>query len=303
MTSDTSPGRTLIGLGELLWDCFADSRRPGGAPANVAYHACQLGLDGVVCTRVGTDADGDQLIEHLRNHGMNTRYVQRDADHPTGTVTVDASRPDDPSYTIHEDVAWDYLELSHDWRHLFRHAAAVCFGTLAQRTPRSRATIQAAVGSAQRALRVYDVNLRPPHYATSVIEASLHTANVFKLNQSELQTLAEMLGLAQTEPVARARALLERYGGSFTFVTRGAEGCLAVTPDEVAEVHGREIEVADAVGAGDAFTAALTFGLLRQAPLATVAEFANEVGGLVASQPGAMPDVRRELAELTSRLA
>ena len=91
----TIPGPSrpvIVGIGELLWDCFGDDRRPGGAPANVAFHANQLGARGLVISRVGTDDLSDALVAHLRDHGMDTRHVQRDDAHPTGTVTV-AMRP------------------------------------------------------------------------------------------------------------------------------------------------------------------------------------------------------------------
>ena len=67
--------KTVVGIGELLWDCFEDSRRPGGAPANVAFHAGQLGLHGVACSRVGDDGLGEELIRYLHDHGLSTEYV------------------------------------------------------------------------------------------------------------------------------------------------------------------------------------------------------------------------------------
>ena len=125
----------VVGLGELLWDCFNDSRRPGGAPANVAFQAGQLGCRGVVCSRVGCDPPGDDLVDFLAGQDLATDWIERDAEHPTGTVTVDTTRVDHPEYTIHERVAWDHLEFDAALEDLMAGAAAVCFGTLAQRAP------------------------------------------------------------------------------------------------------------------------------------------------------------------------
>ncbi len=157
----TAPG-IIIGLGELLWDCFGEERRPGGAPANVAYHAQLLGAQGVVCSRVGMDAWGVELLAFLRANGLDTAHVQRDEQHLTGRVTVHLDGSHGPSYTIHENAAWDHLAWTPEWETLAGSAAAVCFGTLAQRAPESRATVQRFLDAAPQALRVYDINLRPP---------------------------------------------------------------------------------------------------------------------------------------------
>ncbi len=296
--------KIVVGLGELLWDCFPDSRRPGGAPANVAYHAAQLGANGVVCSRVGQDADGDELLAYLRQHGLATACVQQDAAHPTGTVTVHTDRADSPSYTIHEDVAWDYLTLDDTWRGVLSQAAAICFGTLAQREPASRATIREALALGRAALRVYDVNLRPPFFERALVEGSLQHADVVKLNDQEVPTLGDLLGLPAETPAAFAAAMLARFACRFVCVTRGARGCVLVAESEApVEVPGQRVTVADTVGAGDAFTAGLTFGLIEEWPLHVTATFANRVGGLVASRPGAMPAVSDEYEALKAALA
>jgi fructokinase len=291
-----------IGLGEYLWDCFPDQRRPGGAPANVAYHADQLGLRGVVCTRVGDDADGAALRQHLADHGLAPEHVQVDRTHPTGTVSV-AFSDGEPHYTIHEDVAWDYLEATAAWEALAQSAAAICFGTLAQRNAASRTTILTLLDHASHALRVYDVNLRPPFIAADWIDAALQRADVFKLNQQEIPTVGDLLELPTTNPAEFGRAALARYHGRVTCVTRGAAGCTLIARDEIVEVPSRPVAVADAVGAGDAFTAGLVYGLLQGWPLATVGRFANAIGGLVASRAGAMPAVRDEFDELRREIA
>jgi len=294
----------VVGLGELLWDCFADSRRPGGAPANVAFHAGQLGCQGIVCSRVGRDRPGDELVAFLAGQGLQTEWVQRDASHPTGTVTVDTSRPDHPCFTIHEDVAWDYLAFDATLESLVSRAAAVCFGTLAQRSAASRETIHRAIGAVRPdCLVVYDVNLRQHFYQRDWIEASLRASQIAKLNAEEAIELDKLLGLHAQDPLPFAQGLLKRYGLDTVCFTRGERGCLLVRPQEAADEPGRPVEVADAVGAGDAFTAALLMSRLRRWPLRAQAAFANAVGGLVASHPGAMPILREQFAHLTREVS
>lgn len=292
----------VVGLGELLWDCFDDSRRPGGAPANVAFQACQLGSQGFVCSCVGRDPLGDELIDFLVGQGLNTAWIQRDADHPTGTVTVDTSQADHPSYVIHQDVAWDQIQADAPLCDLMRRAAAVCFGTLAQRSPTSRQAIYRALDAVQpECLVVYDVNLRQQWYERSWVEESLRRSKIVKLNADEVPILSRLLELGSEAYAAFATAVQQRFGIDTVCITRAEKGCLLIDGHEAVDLPGVPIEVADAVGAGDAFTAAMIVGRLRGWTLASQAAFANQVGALVASRPGAMPILGPEFSALTKR--
>lgn len=292
----------VVGLGELLWDIFADVRRPGGAPANVAFQAEQLGCRGVVCSRVGRDALGDELLKFLSEQGLTTDWIQRDPVHPTGTVTVDTSRADHPQYVIHEGVAWDYIALDDNVKQLMSRAAAICFGTLAQRSGPSRTAIQGALLEAPRdCLKVCDINLRQKWYDRESIESSLARSHFLKLNSDEVEVLAGLLEIATADHRCFAEAIQQRFGVEIVCITRAADGCLMIGRDDVVDRPGVKIRVADAVGAGDAFTAAWIYGRLHGWPLEAQASFANEVGALVASRPGAMPPLRDEFARLVER--
>ena len=288
----------VVGIGELLWDCFEDRRLPGGAPANVAFHAAQLGHRGIPCSRIGDDELGRELLDYLESRDLETGFVQLDGGLPTGRVTVDTGDPGHPTFTIHENVAWDALEFDSGLERLMRDASAVCVGTLAQRDPRSRETIRRCLDAAAGAEVVYDVNLRQSWYRREWIESTLDHSTIVKLNIDEVRTLAPLLGGLPAAPGEFARALIERHDVELVCVTRAEEGCLVLTADDSAEVPGLRVAVADAVGAGDAFTAALISARLRRWPLGLTAGFANRVGALVAGRPGAMPALAGEFAEL-----
>ncbi len=292
----------FVGLGELLWDVFPDERRPGGAPANVAFHATQLGFHGAVVSRVGSDELGRNLVSHLSERGVGTQCVQIDDQHPTGTVTVHVGESGSAGYTIHEDVAWDHLEATEAIRASLRNAAAVCFGSLAQRSPTTRETIRKCLEHARVALRVFDVNLRPPHVDAGVIDASLQRCDVLKLNEDEVPVVADLLGDVPQDPASFAMSLHDRYGLDVVCITRGANGCYVWRESETVDVPGVEnVKVVDTVGAGDAFTAGLTCGLLRGWPIEAAAQCANEIGALVASSAGAMPPLGAPFAALVER--
>ncbi len=292
----------MIGLGELLWDVFPDSRRPGGAPANVAFQAQQLGCHGLVASCVGYDELGDELRAYLVERGLDTGLVQGDADHPTGRVTVDVSDRHHPQYTIHEDAAWDFLDPEENLLSAAREASAICFGTLAQRSPVSRETIHTVLDAAGLdCLIVFDVNLRQQWYDRDRIERSLHQADAVKLNHEEAAVVSRMFGFGTEDHLAIATALQDHFGVDLVCITRAENGCLLVDHSGSADVPGRKVVVVDAVGAGDAFTAALIVTQLEGWPLQSAAGFANHVGGLVATRRGAMPELRDEYQQLRKK--
>ena len=300
----------ILGLGELLWDLLPEGPRLGGAPANFAVMAARLGNHAAILSRIGRDELGRQAIDQLDPLPADAEYVQIDPEHETGRVTVQIEGGQ-PSYTIHQPAAWDFLELSDEWVELAERADAICFGSLAQRNEVSRQTIQTLVGLARKeSVRVFDVNLRAPFYSGEVIQESLELATVMKMNDAEVPLVMWSIGLpAGGAGVALgidglrdgAERLLEEFPTlGMVAVTRGGQGSLLVTRAEWHEHPGIQVKVADTIGAGDAFTAALTHYLLRGSDLATLNEAGNRWGGWVASQVGAMPDlpeaVRRDMA-------
>lgn len=286
----------VIGLGELLWDCFPTGRLPGGAPANVAYHVQQLGIPAAVVTRVGTDALGDELVAFLTSKGLRTDLVQRDPLHPTGTVTATPQADGRTDYVFLENSAWDFLEARP-----LPIVDAIVFGTLAQRTETGRRGIYDTLRSeiSPSCLVVYDINLRPPFFQPEWIWNSLALARVVKLNDDEARVLAEMLSTPMATPKDVAHQLLQRYPQlELVCITRGSHGAIGVSRDETVEVPGRPVQVVDTVGAGDAFTAAMIAFRLQQWPLETTLHYANRIGALVASRAGAMPDLHAEIEVL-----
>jgi fructokinase len=289
--------RVVVGLGELLWDMLPAGKRLGGAPANFTVMAARLGNRGVISSRLGNDPLGSEAREVLNAFPADLSLLQTDPVHPTGTVGVEI-RGGEPHYIIHEPAAWDFMELTPAWSALASSADAVCFGSLAQRNPVSCATIQEFLGATDPdCVRVFDVNLRPPFFSVDVVNASLSSATIFKLNEVEVPEVLPMLGLAppsrkdETSTLQAARTLLQKYPLKLVAITMGGNGSLLVTPDAHHRHHGVPVAVADTVGAGDAFTAALVDAWLRGAPLAEMNEAGNRWGSWVASQPGAMPDL------------
>jgi fructokinase len=281
---------TVVGLGELLWDMFPQGKQLGGAPANFAYMTALLGDRGVVASRVGQDHLGKEAIWLLKSSNLDTSQIQQDAVHATGTVLVQVDSKGQPEYRISEDVAWDHLTWSPEWKSLAHSADAICFGSLAQRSSASRATIQKFLQAVRpEAARIFDVNLRQAFFTVEILRESLMQADIVKVNHEELPRIAELFGRTFASEKAAACWLATEFGVKLVCVTRGHRGSLLVCKDRKNEHPGFTVKVADTVGAGDAFTAALVHHWLRQTPLAEMNRAANRLGAWVASQEGAMP--------------
>jgi fructokinase len=285
----TDGKHTIVGLGELLWDLLPAGKQLGGAPANFAYITNLLGNKGVPASRVGNDSLGDAALQRLTQLGVSTEFVQRDALHPTGSVNVEIDRGQ-PRFEILQSVAWDFLDWSQPWQRLAAEADAVCFGSLAQRSAQSQSTIRSFLNATRpRAVRVFDVNLRQNFYSRQVLAESMRLATIVKLNHEELPKIMHLFEIASHGEMDSAQRLLSTHDLKLVCITRGDGGSLLISANECSEHAGIKVKVADTVGAGDAFTAAMVHGYLRGSSLKQINESANRVGAWVASQPGAMP--------------
>ena len=281
----------ILGIGELLWDLLPEGPRLGGAPANFTVMAGRLGNYAAILSRIGRDELGRKAVESFDELPADTEFLQIDAAHETGRVTV-ALKDGQPEYTIHQPAAWDFLSLSDQWVRLAERADAVCFGSLAQRSLASKQTIQELIAQTREdCIRIFDVNLRTPFYTSEVIEESLELATVLKMNDAEVPIVMGLLGIEGEADLRRAsKRLLNEFSKlRLVAITRGGQGSLLVARDGWHEHPGILVDMVDTIGAGDAFTAAMAHYLLRGASLVTLNEAGNRWGAWVASQSGAMP--------------
>jgi len=280
---------TIVGLGEMLWDVFPNRKELGGAPANFAYMISLLGDEGVVASRVGRDRLGNAAARRLAKLGLSQEWLQLDRNSPTGTVKVQVFEDGQPKFQIAENVAWDNFEWTSQWQALAGRASAVCFGSLAQRSARSRKTIRLFLQNLPpNAVKVFDVNLRQSFFSADILRESAKSADIMKVNADELSRVSELLGYKSNTKEA-ASWLLNTCELKLVCVTEGPSGSSLVAADGVHRHPGFPTQVADTVGAGDAFTAALIHHYLRGATLDEMNEAANRMGSWVASQVGATP--------------
>jgi fructokinase len=274
-----------IGIGELVWDLLPSGPRLGGAPFNTIAHLARFGWGTEYVTAVGRDRLGEAALEELRRIGVSTSLVQV-SDRPTGIVRVDVDAAGMPAYEIVSPAAYEALvPLAGDALELASRVDVVVFGTLAQRFPGSREATRRIVERSGRAVRLYDVNLRPGCWDATLVDDLVKVSTVVKLNDLERAAL-DLPG----EPIEQfARAMVARYRPRGVCVTRGAAGAALLLDDVYGEAPAPRVHVVDTVGAGDAFSAALVHGLIEDRPVSEILEVATRLAALVSSRAGAIP--------------
>jgi fructokinase len=287
--------KRVVCFGEILWDSLPRGLFPGGAPMNVAYHLKQLGAQPIPISSVGCDPLGEELLRRLKAWHVDTSGIGLHPTKPSGLARV-ALANGSPHFEIVEDVAWDAIELSAEALARALQCDAIVFGSLAQRTENNRRQLATLLELCPKALKVYDVNLRPPYDSAEQVWALMQRADLVKLNDQELIRLMNESGptVAAEEAV---RHFAKRAGVTKVCLTAGAIGAGLLLEGEWFWEPARPAAVRDTVGAGDAFLAALLTGLVEaKAPPAEILHRACRLAEFVVTQDGATPAYRVDAA-------
>jgi fructokinase len=298
MLTDVPHKRPLfIGIGEILWDLLPSGKLLGGAPGNVAAMATQLGLHGMVVSAVGDDPYGREILEQMDRNGVDRSGIRTLKDLTTGVVDVTLDSAGVPSFSIRQPAAWDAIVFDNELERVAQSADAVVFGTLAQRDPRSRTGITEFLRAVRPGcLKVCDVNFRPPFVSEAIIIDSLNLADVVKLNDAELPTVAKMLGL-EGDVSTLLRDLRARFDLDLVVYTMGDKGSRMISSRYEGSHPGFKAQVVDTVGAGDSFIAVVTVGLLLGLDLDRIQDLANRVAAFVCSKAGGTPPLPAEIVK------
>lgn len=280
----------ILVIGEILIDRFPEYERIGGAPFNFAFHLKQMGWPVRLITRIGDDTPGRRIQQLLEQHAFDLQDVQIDRHHPTGRVDVSLDSQGVPQFDIRCDVAYDHLDLSTLSSSEMSMAKMIYFGSLAQRTPEASDQYRTCLSKKKAGtLGFCDINFRPPHLNEAAIAASLHKADILKLNTEELERIAALYdGPDKSE--SQLHWLAASFSVPMIALTMGGDGSRIVTTHaEVTGTPRHGIEIVDTVGAGDGYAAVLASGVLDAWPLATILERATEFAAMICTLPGAVP--------------
>ncbi|MEL6847209.1 MAG: carbohydrate kinase [Bacteroidota bacterium] len=289
----------VISFGEILWDIIEGTPYIGGAPFNFAAHLSQCGAEVAMISRLGKDELGERALEAVKKLSVDPRYIQWDSDHPTGTVDV-FLKNGQPSYTIHPEVAYDYIAFDplQAAGLLEAEVEVFGFGTLAQRHPQSQETLARILAARSFQHVFYDVNLRKDCYNQEIIQASVPHSTVLKLNDEEVPLISDFLFGKKESMEGFARRVAEEHELAVVIITAGAQGCYIFHGGKYELVPGRAVTVVDTVGAGDSFSAAFMFQYVAHGDPFQAASVANQVGGFVAASRGPIPTYTEEIKSL-----
>ncbi|MEJ1237788.1 PfkB family carbohydrate kinase [Chryseolinea sp. T2] len=289
----------VLAFGEILWDIIERDEHLGGAPFNFIAHIAQCGDDAYIVSRVGADFRGMKALNRCKAYGVSDRYIQHDENLPTGIVEVTLNNGQ-PDYLIVENVAWDNIAFEDSLKNLEdEHFDVFYYGTLAQRGVRSAETLEKILTSSHFGQRFCDINLRKTGYNVTVIRRALSHATMLKLNHEEIPVVSSLAaGTTMDIPTFCSWVSKEYSSIALVIVTAAEKGCFVWHNGRLITVPGVPVQVVDAVGAGDSFSAAFLHVFMRTGNPELAGRVANGVGAFVATQRGAIPTYTRDIRQM-----
>jgi fructokinase len=286
--------RKLKGVcfGEILFDVFLKNKKIGGAPLNVASRIKSLRGDISIIRAVGNDEDGRELITYSSSLGINASTIQVKDEYPTGLVNVILDEKGNASYDIQYPSAWDKIEVSKEYIALVNEADFFVFGSLASRDDVSRNTLKQLLEVAK--YKIFDINLRAPHYAMETLLDFMNAADFIKFNDDELYEIAINLKSPFKSLEQNIKFISEATKTDRVCVTLGSHGAVLYTNQQFYYNCGYKVKVMDAVGSGDSFLATLITTLFTENNPQKAINCACAIGAIVAQNEGANPVIKQE---------
>ncbi|EKE39047.1 hypothetical protein ENUP19_0121G0150 [Entamoeba nuttalli] len=286
----------VAGIGEVVWDCFGDVKKQGGAPCNFAMHMAQFGFESYAFIAVGNDELGKRSLEIIHSFGVQT--IDPVVDYETSTVIITLHNGI-PSYNVKLNVAWDHLKLTDSIIEKAKELDAVCFGTIAQRSEETRKSITQFLKLMKpNSLKVFDVNLRQHFYNNDIIQESLSLSNIVKMSDEEIQEVGKACGF-QGNDLEILKQIHHQYHLKYSLLTLGEKGSYVYDGTNEIFCEPTKVNVVNTVGAGDSFTAIFVGSILKGKSIEQAQKLASKVASYVCTQDGAMPKLTQEfLSEL-----
>jgi fructokinase len=284
---------SAVCFGEVLFDKFPSHSKIGGAPLNVSLRLQSLGVDVALISGVGDDENGIKILTYLKKLGVNPRGILAQKEYPTGVVNVILNDKGVASYDIAYPVAWDKIVLLDDHLNLVKNSDVFVFGSLVCRDEVSRSTLIHLLDHAP--YKVFDVNLRVPHYTYQLLVSLMMKANFIKFNDDELFEIAEYLGSKYNSMEQTIKYVAKKTKTDTICVTKGAHGAVLYNGGTFYYNSGYRIKVLDTVGSGDSFLASVIYKLFNEEGHQEAINFGCAVGAMVAKSEGANPILTKQM--------
>lgn len=293
--------KNVVCFGEVLWDIFPAGEKIGGAPLNVALRLNALDISSTIVSKIGKDQLGERLIEFVKEQGLQTQYIQQDPQFETGKVNVTLDQNGSASYKIAYPTAWDKIQANPLLEEKVSKADIFLYGSLIARDDVSHQTLLKLLSIAP--YKVFDVNLRAPHYTNELLIDLMQKADFIKFNDEELNEISLAMGCDEKTLEGQLKFIAKQTNTKQICVTKGGDGALLLEDDHFYNHKGFKVDVVDTVGAGDSFLATLLEGLLTSKPPEVAIENACAMGAMVASNAGANPKITSEELKYFIRIA
>lgn len=287
----------VITIGEILWDVFPEGKKAGGSSMNVALNLHKQGIESRFISAVGNDENGKELLNFLAGNHFDTDLIQRNDELPTSTVVVRLDENHQATYTIKQPVAWDDIKINEENTTAVKQADALVYCSLTCREEKSKATILSLLENAKT--KIFDINLRAPFYSKELTGELLTKADILKINEDELVWVKESFGLTGNTDEQLLKQLSGQFDIEMICLTLGDKGACVLKDGKLFKHTGYQVQVADTVGAGDAFLATFIACYLQGYPMETTLDNACKVGAFVASQPGANPEYNKKIYHMS----
>jgi fructokinase len=311
-------GQVVTVIGESLVDIIREPGRaasarvhPGGSPLNVAVGVARLGFASNLVTHYADDQYGRIIEKHVQSNGVT---AIRGGSAPTSTATATLGSDGGATYAF--DISWDLSGATLPALAAVETSAHVHTGSIgALLGPGDQAVLGLLDAAGDHATISYDPNCRPaisPDViaARTQAERLVAASDIVKASDEDLTWL-----YPNRTPEESLDAWLE-LGPSFAALTRGAAGPVLITRRGRVEMQAEPVAVADTVGAGDSFMAALIAGLAQLRALGAagrqrlqalgldelhaLSAYANRAAAITCSRPGANPPDAVELGPLSA---
>lgn len=284
----SSNEKYITAVGEILFDVYPTHKKLGGAPFNFIYHIEKLVGNGRIISRIGNDSDGKEILNYLEEKNINTDFIQIDEKFESGIVKVLLDDNKIPSFEILNNRAYDNIQLNDTIVNLIQNSNLLYVGTLAQRNTISRETIKKTLEMKRKVF--CDLNIRQNFYSKQIIEETLNRSNVVKLNEAELELVTYLLFNVKDEIMASSKRIRNHFDLDLLCVTLGHKGAYLFREDSESYYKVEINKIADTVGAGDAYSAMMCLGYLRDWDLDMINMFASEFAGEICKIHGAIPE-------------
>jgi len=284
----------VLGFGAILWDDIGAAGTPaniGGSVFNVIAHLQKLGLEAYMLSAIGKDTLGKQTFKEIERLKVHREFIST-VMLPTCVIPVSFSDRGSPSYTIPDNVSWDQICISDSniQQMQLMNFNCIIYGTLEQRNSFSRNTLKKVLNKVSFRHRYVDLTLRGNFYDKTLLEDSMNSASIIKMNDEEALEVSRIFSFNEKRLEKLIPILWDKFEAEVIIITQGRNGALAGDGKSVIHSETYKVPIKDRVGNGDAFGAGFLRQFLKGESLERSCDYGNRLASVIISKQSSIPD-------------